>query len=221
MDVALHRCGVTFVLDRSGVTGEDGASHHGMWDLALLAPVPGLRLAAPRDAAELRAQLREALAVDDGPTVVRFPKGAAPDDIPAIERIGGVDVLRRVGAPDVLLVGVGAMVATCLDVAARLADEGVGSTVVDPRWVQPVDPALIGLASGHRFVVTVEDSGRVGGVGAAISQLLSDAGVHLPLRTYVIPPGFLHHGTRAEILADVGLTPQDIARQVVEFVAGG
>ncbi|HVE24995.1 MAG TPA: 1-deoxy-D-xylulose-5-phosphate synthase, partial [Sporichthya sp.] len=133
MDVALHKCGVTFVLDRAGVTGEDGASHHGMWDLAMLAPVPGLRVAAPRDAAELRAQLREALAVSDAPTVVRFPKGTAPDDIPALERIGGVDVLRRLGEPDVLLVGVGVMAATCLEVAARLADQGVGSTVVDPR----------------------------------------------------------------------------------------
>jgi 1-deoxy-D-xylulose-5-phosphate synthase len=220
MDVALHKCGVTFVLDRAGVTGEDGASHHGMWDLAMLAPVPGLRVAAPRDAAELRAQLREALAVSDAPTVVRFPKGTAPDDIPALERVGGVDVLRRLGEPDVLLVGVGVMAATCREVAARLADQGVGSTVVDPRWVQPVDDALIGLAAGHQLVVTVEDSGRVGGVGSAIAQVLRDAGVHVPLRDFGIPPHFLPHGTRSEILADIGLTPQDISRQVVELVAG-
>jgi 1-deoxy-D-xylulose-5-phosphate synthase len=220
MDVALHRCGVTFVLDRSGVTGEDGASHHGMWDLALLQPVPGLRIAAPRDAAELRAQLREALDVSDAPTVVRFPKGAAPDDIPAIDRVGGVDVLRRTGEPDVLVVGIGAMAATCVDVAARLAEQGIGSTVVDPRWVKPVDEALIKLASEHRYVVTVEDAGRVGGVGATIAQALRDAGVHVPLRDFGIPSGFLHHGTRAEILVDVGLTPQDISRRIVDLVAG-
>ena len=223
MDVALHGCGVTFVLDRAGVTGEDGASHHGMWDLAMLAPVPGLRLAAPRDAVQLRAQLREALDVDDAPTVVRFAKGVAPEEIPAIERIGGVsgvDVLHRAGEPDVLLVSVGVMAPTCLEIAARLADQGVGVTVVDPRWVKPVDPALVPLAAGHRVVVTVEDSGRVGGVGSTIAQVLRDAGVHVPLRDFGIPAAFLHHGTRAEVLTDLGLTSQEISRQVVEIVAG-
>jgi 1-deoxy-D-xylulose-5-phosphate synthase len=220
MDVALHGCGVTFVLDRAGVTGEDGSSHHGMWDLAMLQPVPGLRLAAPRDAAQLRAQLREALDVDDAPTVLRFPKGTTVEEIPATERIGGVDVLHRAGEPDVLLVAVGAMAATCLDVAGRLADQGVGVTVVDPRWVKPVDPALVTLARAHRLVVTVEDSGRVGGVGSTIAQVLRDAGVHVPLRDFGIPAKFLHHGTRAEVLTDLGLTPQEISREVVEIVAG-
>ncbi|HUR72669.1 MAG TPA: 1-deoxy-D-xylulose-5-phosphate synthase [Sporichthya sp.] len=220
MDVALHGCGVTFVLDRAGVTGEDGSSHHGMWDLAMLQPVPGLRLAAPRDAAQLRAQLREALDVDDAPTVVRFPKGAAPEEIPAIERVGGVDVLHRAGEPDVLVIAVGAMATTCLQVAERLADQGVGVSVVDPRWVKPVDPALVALAREHRLVVTVEDSGRVGGVGSTIAQVLRDAGLGVPLRDFGIPAAFLPHGTRAEVLSELGLTPQDIAREVVEIVAG-
>ena len=222
MDVALHGCGVTFVLDRAGVTGEDGASHHGMWDLALLQPIPGLRLAAPRDAAELRTQLREALAVDDAPTVVRFPKGATPEDIPALERIGGptgLDVLHRAGEADVLLVAVGAMATTCLEVAERLGDQGVGVTVVDPRWVKPVDEALVTMAAGFRMVVTVEDAGRVGGVGAAIAQALRDARIRVPLRDFGIPAQFLPHGKRAEVLSEAGLTSQEIAREVVEIVA--
>ncbi len=220
MDVALHGCGVTFVLDRAGVTGEDGSSHHGMWDLAMLQPVPGLRLAAPRDATQLRAQLREALDVNDAPTVVRFPKGTAPEEVPAIDRVGGVDVLHRAGEPDVLLVSVGAMATTCLDVAERLGDQGVGVTVVDPRWVKPVDPALVELAAGYRLVVTVEDSGRVGGVGATIAQALRDARVRTPVRDFGIPLQFLPHGTRAEVLTEIGLTPQEISREVVEIVAG-
>jgi 1-deoxy-D-xylulose-5-phosphate synthase len=224
MDVALHRCGVTFVLDRAGVTGEDGASHHGMWDMSLLQVVPGLRLAAPRDGAQMRVQLREALEVTDAPTVVRFPKGAVGEDIPAAERVGGVDVLRRCpgsgpGERAVLVVSVGAMAPMCLTIAGRLADQGIGVTVVDPRWVKPVDEALVALAAEHRLVVTVEDNGRVGGVGAAIAQTLRDAGVRTPLRDFGIPQEFLPHGTRTEVLVDIGLTAQEISREVVETVA--
>src|SRR4051812_21464192 len=182
LDVALHRAGVTFVLDRSGVTGEDGASHNGMWDLSLLGVVPGVRVAAPRDAATLRAELREALDVDDAPTVVRFPKGALPDDLPALERLGGVDVLARQGDEDVLVVAVGAMVPLALDVGGRLAAQGIGGTVVDPRWVLPVDGALVPLAARHRLVVVVEDNGRAGGIATAVQQSLSDAGVLTPVR---------------------------------------
>jgi 1-deoxy-D-xylulose-5-phosphate synthase len=226
MDVALHRCGVTFALDRAGITGDDGASHNGMWDLSMLQLVPGLRIAAPRDAAQLRAQLREAIAVEDGPTVVRFPKGTAGADIPAIERVGGLDVLRRTGPAgagqptDVLLIAVGAMAGCCMQVADRLAATGVTVTVADPRWVKPVDPAIPTLAAAHRLVVTVEDSGRVGGVGAAIAQALRDARVRTPLRDLGIPQRFLDHGTRTEILAEAGLTPPDIVREIVEAVAG-
>ena len=169
MDCALHRCGVTFVLDRAGVTGDDGASHNGMWDMSVLQVVPGLRLAAPRDATRLRELLDEAVTVDDAPTVVRFPKGPPPDDLEAVDRVGGVDVLLRDGTRDVLLVGVGAMASTAVDVGHRLVAQGIGVTVVDPRWVKPVDPALVDLARDHRLVVHLEDNGRVGGVrrGAA------------------------------------------------------
>ena len=219
MDVALHKAGVTFVLDRAGVTGDDGASHNGMWDLSLLQVVPGLRLAAPRDGAALRAQLREAIAVDDAPTVVRFPKGALGPDLPAVGRVGGMDVLRRSGDEDVLVVAVGALAATCLDVADRLVAHGVGVTVVDPRWVVPVDAALPALAARHRLVVTVEDGGRAGGVGSAVAAVLRDAGVPTPLRDFAIPQRFLDHGKRPEVLAEVGLTAQEISRSVVEAVA--
>ncbi|MGQ0631783.1 MAG: 1-deoxy-D-xylulose-5-phosphate synthase [Sporichthyaceae bacterium] len=220
MDVALHRCGVTFVLDRAGVTGEDGASHHGMWDLAMLSLVPGLRLAAPRDGARLRELLREAVGVDDAPTVLRFPKGAVGPDTEAIERIGTTDVLHRAGDPDVLLVGIGAMVPLCLDVAERLNAQGIGVSVVDPRWVLPVDATLTELAAGHRLVVTVEDGLRAGGIGSMLAGACREAGVDTPLRDFGIPSSFLAHGTRAQVLTAVGLTAQDISRAVVETMAG-
>ncbi|GGQ58591.1 1-deoxy-D-xylulose-5-phosphate synthase [Kitasatospora griseola] len=214
MDVALHRLGVTFVLDRAGVTGNDGASHNGMWDLSVLQVVPGLRIAAPRDAARLREQLRQAVAVEDAPTVVRFPKGELGPEAPAIERIGGVDVLARTGpAPDVLLVAVGPMAAACLDAAALLAADGITATVVDPCWVKPVDPALVELAGAHRMVVTVEDNGRTGGVGAALAQAMRDADVDTPLRDLGIPQEFLAHASRGEILEEIGLTGTGVAAQ--------
>jgi 1-deoxy-D-xylulose-5-phosphate synthase len=219
MDVALHKCGVTFVLDRAGVTGDDGASHNGMWDMAFLQVVPGLRIAAPRDAVTLRSLLREAVDVDDAPTVVRFPKGAVCADIVAVDQVGGVDVLRRSDARDVLLVSVGAMAETALEVADRCAQQGIGVTVVDPRWVKPVNDEIVRLAGEHRLVVTVEDGIRAGGVGAAVAQALRDAGVPTPLRDFGIPPRFLDHAKRAEVLAEIGLTAQDIAREVVETVS--
>ncbi|MGQ0624758.1 MAG: 1-deoxy-D-xylulose-5-phosphate synthase [Sporichthyaceae bacterium] len=220
MDVALHRCGVTFVLDRAGVTGEDGASHHGMWDLAMLSLVPTLALAAPRDGARLRELLREAVAIDDAPTVLRFPKGVTGPDLPALERIGVADVLHRAGEPDVLLIAVGAMAQLCLDIAERLGAQGIGVTVVDPRWVLPIDAALPMLAAAHRLVVTVEDGLRAGGVGSLLAAACRDGGVDTPLRDFGIPSQFLGHGTRAQVLAAVGITAQDISRAVVETIAG-
>jgi 1-deoxy-D-xylulose-5-phosphate synthase len=221
MDVALHRCGVTFVLDRAGITGNDGASHNGMWDLSVLQVVPGLRIAAPRDADQVRAQLREAVAVDDAPTVVRYSKGAVGPAVPAVGTVGGMDVLREAGTdrPDVLLVSVGALAPLCLEAARLLQAQGITCTVIDPRWVKPVDAALPGLAARHRVVVTVEDNARAGGVGSAVSQALRDAEVDVPLRDFGIPPRFLDHGTRAEVLAEVGLTAPGIARQVTGLVA--
>ncbi|RKN38352.1 1-deoxy-D-xylulose-5-phosphate synthase [Streptomyces hoynatensis] len=223
MDVALHRCGVTFVLDRAGVTGPDGASHHGVWDMSVLQCVPGLRLAAPRDADQLRAQLREAVAVSDAPTVVRYSRGKVGPAIAAVDSVGGMDVLRRpdpgTERPDVLLVSVGALAPVCLEAAELLHRQGISCTVVDPRWVKPVDPALPGLAAGHRMVVTVEDNCRAGGVGSAVAQALRDADVDVPLRDFGIPDDFLPHGSREQVLARVGLTGPGIARQVTGFVA--
>jgi 1-deoxy-D-xylulose-5-phosphate synthase len=218
MDVALHRLPVTVVLDRAGVTGEDGPSHNGMWDLALLGMVPGLRIAAPRDGTRLREQLAEAVAWADGPTVLRYPKTALREDVPALRRVGGVDVLREQGS-DVLLVSVGAMAHDALEAADRVAAEGFGVTVADPRWVTPVDQGLLELAARHRLVVTLEDGSRVGGVGSRLSQALRDAGIDVPARDIGIPPRFLEHGTVAEVRAEIGLTAQDVARSVVEWMA--
>ncbi|NUR07780.1 MAG: 1-deoxy-D-xylulose-5-phosphate synthase [Nocardioidaceae bacterium] len=218
MDVALHRCGVTFVLDRAGVTGDDGASHNGMWDMSILQVVPGLRLAAPRDSARVRELLREAVAVPDAPTVLRLPKGPPPGDIEAVDRVGGCDVLVRKGAKDVLIVGVGSMAATSVEVADRLAAQGIGVTVVDPRWVKPVDPALVGLAREHRLVVNVEDSGIIGGCGAVLLQTLTEQRVGTPVRLHGIPQEFLDHAKRGVILERIGLTPQTLARSIVEDV---
>jgi 1-deoxy-D-xylulose-5-phosphate synthase len=220
MDVALHRAGVTFVLDRSGITGNDGPSHHGMWDLSLMQVVPGVRVAAPRDAATLRVELREALDVGDGPTVLRYSKGTVPaEDIPAVERVGQADVLRRSPDADVLIVAVGAMVPTCLEVAERLVSHGMQATVVDPRWVIPVDPALVELAGQHRLVVVVEDNLRVGGVGSRIAQEVRDAGLATPVVDLGVPIQFVDHGDRRDVLAAFGLTGQDVTRRVVEELA--
>ncbi len=218
MDVALHRCGVTFVLDRAGVTGDDGASHNGMWDMSILQVMPGLRLAAPRDGERVRELLREAVAVDDAPTVLRLPKGAPPADIEAVDRVGSMDVLVRDGARDVLILGVGSMASVSVDVAARLADQGIGVTVVDPRWVKPWDPAVVGVARDHRLVVCVEDSGRVGGCGSTLLQLLNDERVETPVRLHGIPQQFLDHAKRDAILERIGLTAQALARGIVEDV---
>ncbi|MCL2455142.1 MAG: 1-deoxy-D-xylulose-5-phosphate synthase [Micrococcales bacterium] len=217
MDVALHRAGVTFVLDRAGLTGEDGASHNGMWDLALLSLVPGLRLAAPRDETTLRESLRQAVDVDDAPTVLRIPKGSVGDDLPAVDEIDGVDVLaRHDGATArVLLVGVGAMVTTGLKVAELLAAHGLACTVVDPRWVLPVPEALVKLTGEHDHVVTIEDGLVEGGVGSLLSDVARRAGVHTPMQSFGVPRAFLAHASREQLIAELQLGPNDIAAQVL------
>jgi len=220
LDVALHRMPVTFVLVSAGVTGNDGASHNGMWDLSVFQSVPGLRIAAPRDADELGVQLREALAVSDGPTMVRFPKGEIPEPVLAIERVGRADVLRRDEDSDVLIVAVGSLAGCGLDVAQRLTAQGIGVTVVDPRWVKPVDGQLVELASRYKLVVTIEDNLRAGGVGSAIGLALQDVGCDVPLRQFGLPTEFLTHGKRDDVLAASGLSAQGISRAVVETVAG-
>lgn len=223
MDVALHKAGVTFVLDRAGVTGPDGASHHGMWDMALVQSIPGLHLAAPRDATRLKELLREAVAINNAPSVLRFSKGTVGADIVAVERTSdGVDVLRdeHVEEPDVLLVAVGGFAELALDVAQRLTSQGISSTVVDPRWVLPVPASIIQMADQHRLVVTLEDGVRAGGVGSRLRQEMRAAGVDTGLNEVGLPDEFLDHGTRAQVLERVGVTAQKITQDVVAQVLG-
>ncbi len=221
MDVALHKAGVTFVLDRAGVTGPDGASHHGMWDLSILQVVPNIRLAAPRDATRLREELGEAVAVDDAPTVVRFSKGSVGTEFDAVRRTAdGVDVLREAPHKDVLIVTVGPMAKIGLEVAERLADQGIGATVVDPRWVVPVPASIIELARDHRILVSIEDGVRIGGIGTRIRQDLRAAGVDTAVDELGLPDEFLEHATREQIFERVGLTSQAIARDLVAQVLG-
>ena len=225
MDVALHKAGVTIVLDRAGVTGPDGPSHHGMWDMAMVQIVPGLHLAAPRDATRLREELREAVGINDAPTVVRFSKGSVGSEIEAIERLhDGVDILARrpVGSVenDVLIVSVGAMSELALDVADRLGAQGISSTVVDPRWVLPVRKSIIALAARHRLVICIEDGVRAGGVGSRIRQEMRAAGVDTALNEVGLPVEFLVHGSRGQVLERVGLTAQKITHDVVAQVLG-
>jgi 1-deoxy-D-xylulose-5-phosphate synthase len=220
LDVAMHRQPVTFVLDRSGITGPDGSSHHGMWDLALLGIVPGMRVAAPRDASRLRQLLREAVEDDRGPTAVRFPKASIDDDIAAVDRIGDMDVLRRDEDSDVLIVAVGPQAELALDVAGRIAAQGLGVSVVDPRWVLPVDAALPALAAAHEQVVVIEDGVEAGGVGAAVTRELQARRIDVPVRQVALPQQFIRHGERGSLLVECGLSAQEIARAVVEAVAG-
>jgi 1-deoxy-D-xylulose-5-phosphate synthase len=219
MDVALHKCGVTFVLDRAGITGPDGASHHGMWDMSILQVVPGLHLAAPRDGTRLREALAQSLAIEDAPSVIRFPKDQVPADLPAVAQRDGADLLLRTEQPRVLVIGIGPLAETAVAVGERLSDQGIGVTVVDPVWALPINAALITLAADHDLVITIEDNGVVGGYGSRLAQQLRSAGVRTPFREFGIPDEFLPHGGRAELLEAVGLTPQHIARYAVEAIA--
>jgi len=217
LDVALHKAGVTFVLDRSGVTGDDGPSHHGIWDLALTGIVPTMHVAAPRDGARLKELLREAVEIENAPSMVRFPKGAVQVDIPAFERRDGIDVLYRGESADVLLISVGAMAAIAVEAASSAYREGVGVTVIDPRWVKPLPESLVRMAQRYNSVVVLEDGIRHGGIASSISELFRDAGVSIPLHSIGVPLEFIEHSKRGEILSDIGITSQNIARSVVEW----
>lgn len=217
LDVALHKAGVTFVLDRAGITGDDGPSHHGIWDLALTGIVPTMHVGAPRDGARLRELLREAVDIGDAPSMVRFPKGAVQVDIPAFERRDGIDVLYRGESADVLMVSVGAMASLAVEAASSAYREGVGVTVIDPRWVKPLPHSLISMAQRYKSVVVLEDGIRHGGIASSISELFRDAGVNVPLHSIGVPLDFLEHSKRSEILNDIGVTAQNIARSVVEW----
>ena len=217
LDVALHKAGVTFVLDRSGVTGDDGPSHHGIWDLALTGIVPTMHVAAPRDGARLKELLREAVSINDAPSMVRFPKGAVQEDIPAFERRDGIDVLYRGESADVLMISVGAMAAIAVEAASSAYREGVGVTVIDPRWVKPLPESLVRMAERYKSVVVLEDGIRHAGIGSSISEVFRDAGVLIPLHSIGVPLEFIEHSKRGEIMSDIGITAQNISRSVVEW----
>jgi len=218
MDVALHECGVTFVLDRAGITGPDGASHHGMWDMSILQVVPGLHLAAPRDGSRLREALATSLGIDDSPSVIRFPKASVAADVLAVDQLDDMDILLRTEQPRVLVVGIGPLAETAVAVGRRLSDQGIGVTVLDPVWALPVNPSLALLAADHDLVISIEDNGIIGGYGARLAQELRFAGVETPIREFGLPPDFIPHGGRSELLEEVGLTPQHIARYAVEAI---
>lgn len=219
MDVALHRLPVTFVLDRAGITGDDGPSHNGMWDLALMATVPGLKVAAPRDGETLRLALRESVALD-GPSLLRYPKGPLPDPIPAIDRLAGYDVIGgHQGSRAVLIVSVGAMAPLALELADALHQAGIGSSVIDPRWVLPISGDLVGLASTFEAVIHLEDGLVEGGAGSALRDCLAERGYQVPVQTHGIPREFLPHASRAELLDQLGLRSNVIAAQVQTLLA--
>ena len=215
LDVALHRAGVTFVLDRAGVTGDDGPSHNGIWDLALSGIVPGLAVAAPRDGARLRELLREAVAINDGPSLLRFPKGAVVADIPAFERRDGIDVLYRGESADILFVSVGALAQIAVEAAAQAYREGVGVTVIDPRWVKPLNQALITMARRYKSVVVLEDGIEHGGIASTISELFRENDLEIPVHSIGVPLEFFEHAKRAEIFNEIGITVQSITRSLV------
>ena len=217
LDVALHKAGVTFVLDRAGVTGDDGPSHHGIWDLALTGIVPTLHVAAPRDGARLKETLREAMEINDAPSLIRYPKGAVCADIPAFERRDGIDVLYRGESADILLVSIGSMATMAVEAASQAYREGVGVTVIDPRWVKPLPPSLITMARRYKSIVVIEDGIRHGGIASTISELFRDEGLSVPIHSIGVPLAFIDHSKRDEILADLGMTVQTITRSLVSW----
>lgn len=217
LDVALHKAGVTFVLDRAGVTGDDGASHNGIWDLALTGIIPTMHVAAPRDGARLREVLAESIQITDAPSMLRYPKGEVIADIPAFERRDGIDVLYRGESADVLLVSVGAMAAMAVEAASQAYREGVGVTVIDPRWVKPLPQSLVTMATRYKSVVVLEDGIRHGGIASTISEMFRDAGLQVPIHSIGVPLTFLEHAKRGQILSELGITAQQISLNIVEW----
>ena len=220
LDVGLHKAGVTFVLDRAGITGDDGPSHHGIWDLALTGIIPNAFVAAPRDGARLKESLAEAVAISDAPSIIRFPKGAIGKDLPAFERRGGLDVLYRGESSDILLVSIGAMAPLAIDAASQAFREGVGVTVIDPLWVKPLPAdSLLAMAPRFKRVVVLEDGIKHGGIASTLSELFRENGLDLPIHSIGVPLEFIQHSKRAEILQDIGITSQSISRQLVGWAS--
>ena len=219
LDVALHKAGVTFVLDRAGITGDDGASHNGIWDLALTGIIPTMHVAAPRDGARLREVLAESIQISDAPSMLRYPKGEVIADIPAFERRDGIDVLYRGESADVLLISVGAMAAMAVEAASQAYREGVGVTVIDPRWIKPLPQSLVTMATRYKSVVVLEDGIRHGGIASTISEMFRDAGLQVPIHSIGVPLTFLEHAKRGQILSELGITAQQISLSIVEWSA--
>jgi 1-deoxy-D-xylulose-5-phosphate synthase len=219
MDVGLHRLGVTFVLDRAGVTGPDGPSHHGVWDTSFLGLVPGLQLTAPRDEQRLGEALRRAVRVDDAPTVIRYSKEALPDPLPALRQSGDVDVLFEAQNPTVLVIGYGQFCGMAIEVGERLTQQGIAATVVDPVWALPISADLLGLIAEHELVISVEDGDVVGGLGSRVSQEARAAGINTRFREFGVKGEFLTYSSRSELLTDLGLTAQELARYATEQIA--
>ena len=219
LDVALHNAGVTFVLDRAGITGDDGPSHHGIWDLALTGIVPHMRVGAPRDGARLKEVLRECVEISHAPSMVRFPKGAVPADIPAIERVAGVDILHRSASKKVLLISVGAMAGMAIEVAQIAHEQSIEITVVDPVWVKPISPTVISMCGEYSTVVVLEDGIKHAGIASAISESLREAGINCSLHSIGVPLEFIEHSKRNEILDDLEITPAAIVQQIAGWVS--
>jgi 1-deoxy-D-xylulose-5-phosphate synthase len=219
LDVALHNAGVTFVLDRAGITGDDGPSHHGIWDLALTGIVPHMHVGAPRDGVRLKEILRACVAIENAPSMVRFPKGAVPSEIPALERVAGVDILHRGSAQQVLLISVGSMASMALDVARLAHEQSIEVTVVDPLWVKPISPAVIAMCGEYSTIVVMEDGIKHAGIASSISEALRETGSERLVHSIGIPLEFIEHSKRNEILEDLHITPANIVRQISGWIS--
>jgi len=219
LDVALHNAGVTFVLDRAGITGDDGPSHHGIWDLALTGIVPHMHVGAPRDGARVKELLRQCIAIDNAPSMIRFPKGAIPADIPALERVDGIDVLHRGGTNQVLVISIGSMAAMALEVAQLAHKESIEVTVIDPLWVKPISSNLTALCAKYSTVVVMEDGIKHAGIASTISESLREAGSPCVVHSIGVPLEFIEHSKRNEILEDLKITPAAIVRQIAGWIS--
>jgi len=219
LDVALHNAGVTFVLDRAGITGDDGPSHHGIWDLALTGIVPHMHVGAPRDGARLKELLRQCIAIDNAPSMIRFPKGAIPADIPAVERVSGIDFLHRGSTNQVLIISVGSMAAMALDVAQLAQKQGIDVTVIDPLWVKPISSNVTALCAQYSTVVVMEDGIKHAGIASTISEALREAGSDCFVHSIGVPLEFIEHSKRNEIFDDLAITPAEIVQQIASWIS--
>ncbi len=219
MDVCLHQLPVTFVLDRAGITGDDGPSHHGVFDLAFLRVMPNLTLAAASDAQDLRDLLHTALHTEGGPVAIRFPKGAVSGSEtlppPRVFKPGEWEVLRQGGAA--LVLATGKMVGVAMEASATLEAGGIRTTVINARYVKPLDQRLEMWARRHPLVITLEDNVVTGGFGAAVQEALSPLAV--PVIVLGVPDAFIPHGSQAELFQELGLDAKTVAAKIAAATA--